>query len=220
MAGTKRKYKNGKKGGTYKKSKKSFSYNKALVRKSKVEKNFVDLAPASYAANTTGSITLLATIPQGASQSQRIGKKVMMRSCQIRGECVADTTTATSMASLIIVYDKRPTGSLPAITDVLVSANANSMTNDVNSGRFKILRRINYSLNGNNLTAGQQTGTTGYFIDDFFKINKRAVYKAAATGAIGDIEEGAIYGITVGNQAAGTADANFNVGYRFRYTEE
>ena len=162
----------------------------------------------------------MATIAQGASVNQRIGKKAVIKSIQVRGECVADSTTLNSMASLIIVYDRRPTGSLPSITDVLVSANANSMNNDVNSGRFKILRRLNYVTIGNNATAGQGTAATAYFIDEYFKVNKPIIFKAAGTGAIANIEEGAIYAITVGNQAAGTADANFNVGYRTRFCEE
>ena len=40
------------------------------------------------------------------------------------------------------------------------------------------------------------------------------VYKAAGTGAIGDIEEGALYLVTVGQVAAGTAAAAMRVAFR------
>jgi len=40
------------------------------------ETGYVDLAVANYALDTTGSIVLLATVPQGTSVQQRVGKKI------------------------------------------------------------------------------------------------------------------------------------------------
>ena len=45
------------------------------------------------------------------------------------------------------------------------------------------------------------------------------VYKAAATGAIGDIEQGALYCITVGNNTAGTGGATGFMGFRLRFLD-
>ena len=41
----------------------------------------------------------------------------------------------------MIVYDKRPTGALPTVSDILVSASSSAMNNDANTGRFSILKR-------------------------------------------------------------------------------
>lgn len=183
------------------------------------ESGFVDLASATYALNTTGSITLLATIPQGASVNQRIGKKVMLKSIQFRGFATADSTTTVSVGAFMIVYDKRPTGSLPAITDVLDSVAFQSFNNDANSGRFRILARKEIALNGNNTTAGQQTECSEVVASFYMKVNRPTVFKAAGTGAIADIEEGALYLITLGNIAAGTADANLIGGFRTRFVD-
>lgn len=183
------------------------------------ESGYVDLASATYALNTTGSIVLLATIAQGASVNQRIGKKVMLKSIQFRGFATADSTTTVAVGAFMIVYDKRPTGSVPAITDVLDSVAFQSFNNDANSGRFRILCRKELAFNGNNTTAGQQTTNSEYPASLYQKINRPCVFKAAGTGAIGDIEEGALYLITVGNIAAGTADANLIGGFRTRFVD-
>jgi len=181
------------------------------------EKGFVDLALATYPANTTGQITLVATIPQNASVNGRVNKKIMLKSVQVRGRVLADTATIVAGAAILLVYDRRPTGALPPITDVLVSASSNAFTNNDNQGRFSILYRRDYQLSGNSTTPA--TGNEIASINDFVKVNRRAVFKSLATGAIGDIEEGALYMITVGDVAAGTTDANFVVQLRTTFKD-
>lgn len=193
------------------------NYLRRVNQRKPIEVNYIDLASASYGCNTTGSLTLIATIAQGAAQTQRIGRKIRFKSIQVRGFVSSDTTTAFTTASWFLVYDKRPTGTLPAITDVLDSASANSLTNTQNVGRFQIIKRKNYSLCGNTGTAGQQTAKTAYYVDEFIKFSKASVFKAAGTGAIGDIEQGALYLVTVGSTAAGTSDAIANLTFRTRF---
>lgn len=185
------------------------------------ETGFVELAAATYAMNTTGSVTLIATIPQGASVNQRVGKKVLLKSLQIRGQCVpGGTTTLASHCAWMIVYDRRPTGALPAVTDILVSAAASSFTNDANSGRFKILRRWQNVIIGNITTAGQSTDSSVFVVDEYLKLKGLpVVFKAAGTGAIGDIEEGALYLVTVGDTVAGAADGDAILGFRTRFID-
>ena len=126
-------------------------YAKGLNRRGVMSKEsgFVDLAAATYACNSTGSITLIATVAQGTSVNQRVGKKIQWKSMQIRGTVQANPTTVSNNSAWLIVYDRRPTGFLPAITDVLSSATAISFTNDANSGRFQILKRWNDTILGN-----------------------------------------------------------------------
>lgn len=181
------------------------------------DRGFVDAVTTSYVADTTGTVTLMATIAVGASVNQRVGKKIMYASIQIRGSLYAGTTTTTTDAAYIIVYDKRPTGALPAMTDILVSASAAAMNNDENSGRFQIVRRVDRCVVGNITTPA--TGLERQDMDDFIKFRRPAVYKAVGTGAIGDISEGALYLVTVGTNAAGTAAATFTLNYRVRFTE-
>lgn len=182
------------------------------------ETGYVDLAYANYAADTTGTVTLVATVAQGTSVNQRIGKKILLKSLQLRGYASNGSTAVTNDVAVLFVYDKRPTGSLPTVTDFLDTANSRSFNNDSNSGRFKILKRMDFLL------SGTQTTTVGYgpakSMDFYLKLNGlQEVFKAAGTGAIGDIEEGALYMVTVGSNAAGTGAANVNVGMRVRFVD-
>lgn len=182
------------------------------------ETGFVDLVAASYALDTTGTVTLIATVPQGASVNQRVGKKIVLKSLQGRGFMFNGTTATINDVAFIIVYDKRPTGALPAVTDILVSAAANSMNNDANSGRFRILKRVDGLLSG--IPATTNGDGPAQSIDFYLPISGlQTVYKAAATGAIADIEEGALYLVTVGNVATGTAAATLQVGFRTRFVD-
>nr|QXP07665.1 MAG: putative capsid protein [Arizlama virus] len=182
------------------------------------ETGYVDLASSSYAMDTTGAVALIATIAQGASVNQRVGKKVMLKSLQIRGFAGNGTTASSNDCAMLIVYDKQPGASLPAVTDILDTANARSFNNDSNSGRFTILKRWDFVLNGvaaTTLGYGPQKSCDAY-------LNLRglpSVFKAAGTGAIGDIQEGALYLVTVGSTAAGTAAAALGAAFRTRFVD-
>lgn len=182
------------------------------------ELGYVDVASASYALDTTGSVTLLNTVAQGAAVTQRVGKKIAMKGLQCRGNILANSATTIADGAILIVYDKRPTGALPTITDILVSANTNSMNNDANAGRFSILKRVDQVVIGNSTTPA--TGAEAFDADWWLDLKGReVVYKAAATGAIGDIEQGALYLVTIGGNAAGTGAATFAAGFRMRFLD-
>lgn len=204
------------KGGGRKRRKSRFPVMKKDKPFGYKDPGFVDLASASRALDTTGAIVLVATIAQGASINQRLGKRAMYKSFQIRGRVVGNSAAATNIGTIMLVYDKRPTGSLPAITDVIETANAAALTNNDNANRFQILYRRQYSIVGN--PAGP-TDDTQHSIDDFVKFKKPIGFKSAATGAIDDIEEGAVYLITVGNNAAGTTAADSAVTIRTRFED-
>lgn len=184
------------------------------------ETGFVDVALASYALDTTGSVTLLNPIAQGASVNQRVGKKVVLRGLQCRGNLQNNNNATFNDVAFLIVYDKRPTGALPTVTDILVSASANAMNNDANAGRFKIVKREDGVLTGN-FTAAQNVTTGSSIPSDWYLSLKEmpTVYKAAATGAIGDIEEGALYLVTVGSNAAGVTAATASMAFRLRFKD-
>lgn len=182
------------------------------------ETGYVDLASAQYACDTTGSVTLLATVAQGASVNQRVGKKIMWKSLQMRGNLRSNSATTISDNAFLIVYDKRPTGALPSITDILVTANSAAFNNDANSGRFRILKRVDAETVGNITTpaTGQEAISEDFFLD---LKGLPCVFKAAGTGAIGDIEEGAIYLVTCGDQAAGNTAGTLVASFRTRFVD-
>jgi len=199
-------------------------YTKGLQRAYAKEKGYVDLAVATYALDTTGSVTLLNTIAQGAAVTQRVGKKVILKGLQARGFMNNNSAAASNDVAYMIVYDKRPTGSLPTITDILVSASPQSMNNDNNAGRFRILKRCDEILVGNTsftgIVANALTEATVKSADWWLDLKSApTTYKAAATGGIGDIEEGALYLVTIGGTAAGTSAAALTLAFRVRFLD-
>lgn len=180
------------------------------------ESNFVDLASASYICDTTGTITLVATIAQGASVNQRIGKKAFYKSFTIRGRWIAGTTTTTANGTVMLVYDKKPTGALPAITDIVTGINATAFNNDNNTSRFRIIRRRDEIFLGN--VATPTTGKEGVCISDFISFKERIEFESAGTGAMGDIDTGAVYLVTFGNTTTTSAPV-YTVAIRTRFSD-
>lgn len=184
------------------------------------ETGFVDVASATYALDTTGTVTLLNTVAQGASVSQRVGKKIMLKSLQFRGLMQNGSTAAANDVAVLIVYDRRPNGALPAITDILSSVTPTSMNNDANSGRFVILKRIDEVMIGNLTAAANYTEAAVKGCDYYMTLGGQpTTYKALGTGAIADIEQGALYLVTVGGTAAGTAAASLIGSFRLRFKD-
>lgn len=185
---------------------------------SQKDPGYVDLAAAAYNMDTTGTITLLNTIAVGASNQQRVGKRIMLKSLQCRGNQVTNTATGSTATAYLIVYDRRPCGVLPAITDVLDTSTASSMNKDDNSGRFRILKRVDRVLNGS--AASNFSNRSGFEENWFLSLkNLPMVFNSVGTGAIGDIDEGALYLITVGDTVAGTQAATGVFGFRTRFLD-
>lgn len=199
------------------------SVSQAAVKRANLKElrknaHFVDLATAAYALDTTGSITLIATMAQGVSDSQRVGKKAAYKSVQVHGIVATGTTSITNDVAMLLVYDRDPTGSLPAITDILGSANPRAFNNDTNSDRFRIVRRWDYVLIGNAATPA--TGKEAKDFEEFVDLKNLPVqFSNAATGAIGDIKKGALYFVTVGANVAGTTAGSVTCAFRTRFID-
>jgi len=199
-------------------------YTKGLQRAYAKEKGYVDNAAAPYALDTTGSVNLLNIIAQGSATNQRVGKKVVLKGLQCRGNIANNSAAVLNDVAYMIVYDKRPTGTLPLVTDILVAANSAALNNDNNAGRFRILKRCDDVLIGNtSLTGAVANALTEatYKSADWWLDLKSAptTYKATASGDIGDIEEGALYLVTIGSNAAGTGAATANMAFRVRFLD-
>lgn len=186
------------------------------------EVGYVDVAFATYTMDTVGtaatSVTLLNTIAQGAGITQRVGKQVRMTSLQFRGLVFANSAGVINDVAYCIVYDKRPTGAKPAQTDILNAASSAAMNNDDNvPHRFQILKRGNFTLTGNSTTPA--TGSEAINADFYLPFRLPTIYKSAGTGAIGDIEEGALWFITMGNNGAGATAASMAGNFRLRFID-
>lgn len=213
----KRKGKSGmfKRSSSSKKAKRYTSY-----KSSSGNSGYVDLAPANYPQISTGTVTLLNTVAQGAGQKQRVGKRITLKSLQFRGKSKAQANNTISHSAFCIVYDNRPTGTLPTVTEVFETDDPESMNKDDNSQRFTILKRVERAFVGGS-TLGQNglTAKTSFVESFFLDLKMRPqVFKSLGTGAIGDIDEGALYLVQMGS-APTTYGSELEGSFRLRYID-
>lgn len=166
---------------------------------------YIDLASAVYNFDTTGDIVHLDVVPQGTSVNERDGRAWKDTSLSIRGSAVNDSTATYTNNALIIVWDKQPNKALPAITDILDSANVVSLNKRENSSRFVTVRRFQFILTGK----GDGSTTDGFAktFDEYIRLPKGCIATTTSgdtTGAIANRISGALYAISVGSVVAGT----------------
>jgi len=183
------------------------------------ELGYFDTNLSAGLCDTTGSVTTINSIANGTSQTQRIGKKITMKSVQIRGHLNNGSAATWNLASVLIVYDRRPGTTQAVLTDIFKTpATSLQLNNDSGAGRFKIVARWDQILSG---IPGTTTGTTQSSIcfDKFVKLTsaRNVVYKAVGTGASGDFEEGELLLCCLGNNTTGTGAASLNCNIRVRF---
>lgn len=130
-------------------------------------------------------------IVQGATESNRIGRKCVVKSISIKGTLTftpAAAATAAVSASIQVVWDKQANGSALTVTDVY-TPNGSYLTdyrNMANSTRFQILKAFSWTFNS---SAGV---TTAYnpvrkWVNWSKKVNIPLEF-SGATGAITEIK--------------------------------
>jgi len=200
-------------------------------RMNRTEKKVADIDSATYQANTTGSITLLANPSLGTDMTNRVGRRIVLKSVYIRGFVASQPAVGPTAANaaaqqvrMIIFADLQPNGAAPAIGAVLKEALPNSQLNLDNRDRFKVYCDKVYNLDpyGFLTTAGSQYASMSNQIKQvkkYKKINLEVIFNSTNGGTIGDINSGALYMLWVGSTATGTADANAVVTTRVRFID-
>lgn len=158
---------------------------------------------------------LLNTCATGAAPTQRIGKRIHMKSIAIRGTIAVSTATLLERIALLLIYIRTPNqaATLPAVNTILATQSATALSNRDNASKFKIIRRWDYVLSGNSTTPA--TGKENIHIDKFISLkNLTSSWTNASTnGTIGEFEEGALILLSVGNNNNGattTPTGGFN----------
>ncbi len=207
----------------------------STLRTLSTEIKSLDIPRASYALNTTGSVTPLNLIRAGSSFFNRIGRRIELRSIHMKGTInQIRTTNSWDYVRVMIVYDRQTNGALPAIADILQStdqAGTNTTTSfsDINLNnrdRFQVLRDLRICLPSFTLTAGQVTNpgfvdpvSQTFNIKEFKKIKSEITqYKTDSSPAdISDIATGGLFLVTLGFQAAGSEGFDADLEFRLRY---
>lgn len=176
-----------------------------------------------------GTVTLLTVPVEGASFYNRIGRRIRMKSIQIKGaitpglgNAAADTAT---LGRVMVLYDRQPNGALPSVADIITdytSAGATSTTtrsglNMNNRDRFVVLMdqfvvlpavgisgvapaATIYYADPNNNAGGAEQGQL--LINRFIKLKGLESHFKASAGAIGDISTGSLIMLTIASDSA------------------
>ncbi len=161
-------------------------YNKGAFQ----ELKFHDVDFDNNALTTAGEILpSLNLIAQGVGQSQRLGRKVLLKSLHMRGMWfVANGTdpSGCSAISRIIVYcDKQANGAAATVAGILQTADFQSFRNLENQGRFKVL------YDKTNRLQREAAGSAIVFanVKHYMKLNKKLNIPILFDGATGAITE-------------------------------
>jgi len=158
------------------------------------ELKFHDLSPADALITQAGTVITSSCllIAQGTGESQRIGRRITIRSIQWRYDLILPFTTSVSnhdIVRIIVYQDKQTNGATASISDVLETDQYQSYYNLANKNRFRILydRRITQ-----NVAAAAGDGSTNDTISNAYQgtWNKRVnipVEYSGTGGALTDL---------------------------------
>lgn len=202
-------------------------------RFNRIEKKAIDVAVAGTNVNTSGVFTILNACIQGTDFDERVGRKIIVKSVQIRGRIqtepslagTATVATGSQQCRMILFVDMQPNGAAPAVTDLLTNATPQAMLNLNNRDRFRILRDKVFVLDPYLRvdTATQSIASMTNQVKNvkvFKRCNIETIYNSGNAGTVADITSGAIHCLWLGNLAAGTnTDSNFFGEYRVRFSD-
>lgn len=141
----------------------------------------------------TIEIPSLNLIPQGTTESNRIGRKCTIKSISVKGSvqmAVSDNASQADQRYRMIWYlDKQTNGAEPTVLDILETASINSFRNLANSSRFRVLRDVtkNCPVSATGVTAVNAFTTLS---DQWtFRFNKRCNIPLEFSGTTGVITE-------------------------------
>ncbi len=185
------------------------------------EKKFID---DSYTLDATPSGTRAAvvTFPQGASESQRVGRTCIMTDFLAKGHLEFSTTntkTGSGRLRLMLVQDTQTNGVLAAVADVVTPADINGYRSLVNGPRFKILYDKTWTSNPQSSGGDAASDfTSNHMIA--VRINLKTCIKFEFSGATGDISQMTTNGLfwLVFEEGA-TPGSIINLSQRVRFVE-
>lgn len=189
-----------------------------------IERKFLDtaFADATLAAAMTFYNPMI--VPQGDTESQRIGRKITITSLHLRGSITllnaTDVTNTSTQFRMRVVVDKQCNGAQFAATDLLETDAINSFSNLANRNRFMVLYDKTKELSS---TGGTATGAAYSFgevirkVDCNLKMNLPIEFdNSATTGAITTVRSN--YLCVVMQSSTGEI-INMSIQARIRYTD-
>lgn len=138
------------------------------------ELKFYDKVISNFTPTSVGNVVenTINDVAQGVTESQRIGRKMVIRSIHLRAQLLLQTgsiaaSTADSIR-ILLVLDKQANGAAATVADLLENIQGtgnpgmDSFRNLENSGRFRVLKDFDCALSAG---AGAWDGTNDQFAE-------------------------------------------------------
>jgi len=177
----------------------------------------------------TSSVTALCVPTPGTDMTNRIGRKILIRSVYIKGMARPlnsidpdDGLVAPQYLRVALVMDFQPNGSTAAAIDIFTSTNAISNINLNNRDRFKIISDKYYNLgaffyDATNFMIGCDKSIVNVKI--YKKCKYEVIFNAGTAGTTADISSGALL-LVLQSSAAGGEGATFEIRSRVRFSDK
>ena len=179
-------------------------------RRGRDELKVIDVANAVNGAIGTagGSITLLNGVSQGTDYTNRIGRKIILKSLLARLNVVPNIANSAPQGDIIrimIVYDCQTNAAAPVLSDIILNGTVTyqSPMNLNNRDRFKILSDKFVTMEANVYTAGALTAGSPRpkQLKIFKKMNMEQIFGGTGN-TVGSIQTGAIWLVIVAATSA------------------
>lgn len=203
----------------------------------KPEVKLVDVTQTSSIFDTTATrVTCLNATSQGAAETNRIGRKIVLKSVMIRGyinQYQAGAAPINDFLRAILVYDRQPNGAAPVFSDIIqdvdqagtTSSTSMSSLNISNSDRFKVLRDWFWKVDvpgGATLVQAAQVSTDckEFSLKAYVPLNGLEThYNGTNGGTIADITSGSLLLVTQGGASAANSQYRLTFVTRVRFTD-
>lgn len=170
----------------------------------------------------TGQLTL---IPQGVTDSQRVGRKCTVKSIHIEGFVFSAAGVFSDTVAIYVVLDKQTNGAAAAATDVVTAASLASgglpaaLSNLENSDRFVILKKIVVAPATGYGIVGAEGRVNQVPVSYYKRCNVNIEYDStAATGAITTIRSNNIF-LLAGSTGQTDDNISFQGNCRLRFSD-
>ena len=167
----------------------------------RTELKTVDVTAQNQTVPVGGTVILLNSVAQGSDFTNRIGRKIIMKSIlmninifPLNGASLNNTLGTYTRCS--VIYDTQPnSGALPSYTDVFASAEPNAPINLNNRDRFYVLIEMRGQIHSYTTNASSQLATgspANKYFSKYRKMTKETIFSGTGAG-IGNISTGAVY---------------------------
>lgn len=169
------------------------------------ERKWIDINFNSYnISNAAALIVLLNGNIPGFTTVTHVGRKLVMKSIQLRGEVTMSAPQAgTTYGRVVLVYDKQADGAAPTWASVYSSTNAAgtvdssalAMRNLDTRDRYVVISDRSFSLGPlvTGATLSYATSPQSFCVDIYKKINMDVIFNAGTAGTVADINTGSLH---------------------------